>query len=175
MVHARHIGPLLGNHRAYFDKLSRLIIEFKVKCTETPTLGKSAINHTVQDSHINVSATDNTHGFLAFHGHFVEHYGCNARCTRALCHHFLTLDEFQNGCTNLVFRDGNNLIYIFGTGVKGQLSRLFYSDAVGYSRYTRQTFYLVIMNAVDHTWSAFCLYSVDFHMRIKALNGIGNA
>ena len=175
MIDTHHVSAKLCEHLAYAEHLTGLVLQFDAHRAGAAALGKSAMDDTVKDGNVNVSAAYHADCLLAFHRHLIEHHGSHACGTGSFCHHLLALDELQDGSADLVLADCDNLVYVLRACLEGYLARLLYGDAVGNGRNGRQCFLLVIVYGAYHAGCSSRLYAIYLHLRIERLDGKSDA
>ena len=170
-MNSRDVAAQACDDGGYLYQLARLVVQLHFDGAETTALHQTAVDDTVEDGYVDVTAAYHADGLLALHRHLVVHHGSHACCSGTFSHHLLAFEELQDGCADLVLAYGDDFIHIVGAGFEGELSRFLHGDAVGYGCHRWQLLLLVVVETLNHAGCSLCLDSIDLDVRVERLDG----
>ena len=174
VVNRNNISTKATYYLAKSQERTRTICHFHQHFCSTSPLHQTAVNHTAQYGHINVTATHNAAHIFAFNIHLVEHGSRHTHSTCTFCNKFMLFNKRKNCCTNFILRHTHNVVNILLHQFKGMNTRFFYCNTIGNGQHIRKCFYLVMVYTVKHTGSTFCLYPHYTYRGFKHLHGISH-
>ena len=87
----------------------------------------------------------------------------------------MLFDESQDSRGDLVLRDGDDIVYVFLDDIICILTRVLDGDTVGKGRNSVQGGQGAVLEALIHTRGKLGLHTVDLHVGVEMLDGIGHA
>ena len=157
----------------YLYQLARFVVKLHLYGAEASALRETAVDDTVQDGYIDVTATNHADGFLALHRHLVVHHGSYTCRPGTFCHHLLAFKKFQDGSANLVLAYRYDFIHIVGAGLEGEFSRFLHGDAIGNGCHRRQFLLFMVVKTLNHARCSLSLNTINLYVRVQRLDGEG--